>query len=103
MARPAPERVNFPIVPRDQQALRGWASSLVARLADLITELGTRANASISDDGDKRMAAPLPLQSVKAADLPPAADWEGSIIYVSDGASGAKFRGSDGSSWVNLG
>lgn len=34
---------------------------------------------------------------------PVAADFEGTIIYVSDGGAGAKFRGSDGSAWVNLG
>jgi len=28
---------------------------------------------------------------------------EGGIIYVSDGAAGAKFQGSDGAAWVNLG
>jgi len=28
---------------------------------------------------------------------------EGTIVYVSDGASGAVFRGSNGTAWVNLG
>lgn len=34
---------------------------------------------------------------------PAAADNPGAIIYVSDGAAGSKFQGSDGSSWVSLG
>lgn len=50
-----------------------------------------------------RFEAPLPLAIFEAADLPDAADWEGAIVYVSDGSSGQKFRGSDGTNWVNLG
>jgi len=37
------------------------------------------------------------------ATRPAAADYAGFIIYVSDGAGGSKFQGSDGSSWVSLG
>lgn len=35
--------------------------------------------------------------------LPDATKMEGRIIYVQDGGAGAKFRGSDGTNWVNLG
>jgi hypothetical protein len=37
------------------------------------------------------------------ATLPAASQHTGKIIFVSDAASGAKFQGSDGTSWVNLG
>jgi len=43
----------------------------------------------------------LPFYAV--ADLPDPALHEGTIVYVSDGASGAVFRGSNGTSWVSLG
>lgn len=37
------------------------------------------------------------------ATIPAAGDWKGRIIFVSDGAAGAKFQGSTGAAWVNLG
>ena len=43
------------------------------------------------------------LPGYAVADIPDATLHEGAIIYVSDGASGANFQGSDGTSWVNLG
>lgn len=50
-----------------------------------------------------RTLARVKFPTYLAADIPPAADHEGEAIYVSDGAAGSKFRGSDGSSWVDLG
>lgn len=46
---------------------------------------------------------PFELPEFTVATLPDATKWDGSIIYVSDGAAGQKFRGSDGTTWVNLG
>lgn len=37
------------------------------------------------------------------ATVPAASQHTGKIIFVSDAAAGAKFQGSDGTSWVNLG
>lgn len=44
-----------------------------------------------------------PLQTFTTATKPTAANWTGSIIYVSDGGAGAVFQGSNGAAWVNLG
>lgn len=37
------------------------------------------------------------------ATMPAAADNPGKIIFVSDGGSGQEFKGSNGTSWVDLG
>lgn len=64
---------------------------------------GFRLNRVLPKDGTEAMTAPLVLAEYTVATLPTASDWEGGVIYVSDGAAGQKFRGSDGTSWVNLG
>jgi hypothetical protein len=46
---------------------------------------------------------PLKLPTYTLLTLPPATEHAGGLIYVSDAASGAKFKGSDSVSWVNLG
>lgn len=46
---------------------------------------------------------PLQLPSYTTAGRPSATAFTGQMIYVSDGAAGAKFQGSDGAAWVNLG
>jgi hypothetical protein len=43
------------------------------------------------------------LQSFTTAGRPTASSYTGGLIYVSDGAAGSKFQGSDGTSWVSLG
>lgn len=65
--------------------------------------LAERANASLPKDGTEAMAAPLRVAPFEAADLPDATLWEGSIIFVSDAPAGQKFKGSNGTAWVNLG
>lgn len=46
---------------------------------------------------------PIQLPSYTVAGRPSATAFTGQVIYVSDGAAGAKFQGSDGAAWVNLG
>tara|TARA_R110000772_G_scaffold131301_6_gene239591 strand:- start:46 stop:270 length:225 start_codon:yes stop_codon:yes gene_type:complete len=72
-------------------------------LKSVFYSLGQRLNGSIHKDGEVDMEAPFGLKPYTVATLPDAADFEGKILYVSDGASGAKFRGSDGATWVSLG
>lgn len=89
------------------------AANLAACIDNIITHLalsfgdyGYRINRVLPKDGSEPMTGPMPLLSVTAAVLAsdyPAADWEGAVIYVSDGAGGTRFRGSDGSNWVDLG
>lgn len=43
------------------------------------------------------------LPATTSAARPAASSMAGHVIYVSDGGAGAKFQGSDGSAWVNLG
>ena len=45
----------------------------------------------------------LAVEPFTEATKPAAAGNDGRIIYVSDGAAGSKFQGSDGSSWLGLG
>jgi hypothetical protein len=68
-----------------------------------IRDVAYRANNCVPLDGTEPMTAPMPLMSVLTADIPDATLWEGCIIYVSDGGAGTRFRGSNGTAWVNLG
>jgi len=79
--------------------LRSWASYLTPALRDI----GYRLNRVIPKDGSETPTAPFRLAPYTVATRPPAAAWAGAIIYVSDGAAGAKIQASDGSAWINLG
>ncbi len=104
MVQPVGERPGFPSPPRGlPTALTGWAGDMVKVLSSLFTETNARLNRVLPKDGTEAMTAALPLQEVLVAALPAASANEGRIIYVSDGGGGAVFRGSNGSSWVNLG
>ncbi|MFN4261962.1 MAG: hypothetical protein ACK4RK_21995, partial [Gemmataceae bacterium] len=80
-----------------------FSSDLVRQLVAVFSEYGFRLNRVLPKDGSEAMTAPMQLRSYTVATRPDAADWEGAVIYVSDGGSGARFQGSDGSAWVNLG
>lgn len=80
-----------------------WGGQLIRQLIFNFQTYGYRLNRVLPKDGSEAMEGPLELESYEEADLPDAADHEGAIVYVSDGASGSKFRGSDGTDWVDLG
>lgn len=61
-----------------------------------------RLNAALPKDGTEALTGPLTLGTYTVATLPAAASHPGAILYVSDGSAGQKFRGSDGSSWLNI-
>lgn len=101
---PVNERPQIPT--GDRRTIRSitlWSDTLIRQLVAIFQNYGYRLNKVLPKDGTEAMTAPLPLKEYLAADLPAASEHEGAVVYVSDGASGAKFRGSDGSSWVNLG
>lgn len=77
--------------------------TLVQAIKRYAISLRQRVNLVLPKDGTEAMTAPIKLAEYTVATRPTASDWEGAIIYVSDGAAGAKFQGSDGASWVNLG
>ena len=81
----------------------GFLRGLLQSLTDIMSRSAVRVNATLPKDGTEAMTAPLVLVTYTVATLPTASSWPGGVIYVSDGAAGAKFRGSDGTSWVNLG
>lgn len=104
MARKAPERPLLPqVVPSNFAGLVDWTGTLVRQLVATFQDLGFRANAAFVRDGSERMEGPLPLARYDLADLPPAEDWEGAMVYVNDGGAGQRLRYSDGSSWVVAG
>lgn len=74
-------------------------TTLEKELQRLFFRYGFRLNRVFPKDGSEGLTAYTDTPDTK----PAAADHEGAIIYVSDGGAGAKFRGSDGTSWVNLG
>jgi hypothetical protein len=96
-----------PLLPQSTPAnlpgLLAWSGVLVKQLISVFGEYGFRLNRVLPADGSESMTGPLPLATFTTSTLPDAADWTGAVIYVSDGSSGARFRGSDGTSWVNLG
>ncbi len=88
----------------------GFLSALILALTNAFVRSAQRVNGVLPKDGTEPMVAQLDFASFPVkpptyltSTLPTAADWEGGLIYVSNGSSGEKFRGSDGSSWVNLG
>jgi hypothetical protein len=78
-------------------------TSLLAELDGRLREIGFRLNRVFPKDGSEAMTQPAKLAPFTTATRPAAASWAGALIYVSDGAAGAKFQGSDGTAWVNLG
>jgi hypothetical protein len=76
---------------------------LLAELDGRLREIGFRLNRVLPKDGSEAMSQPFKPGSFTTATRPAASAWPGAVIYVSDGAAGAKFQGSDGTAWVNLG
>lgn len=103
MAKPVIERPLIGELSSSDPELNRWAAFFGRQIVEALQEHGTRLNLAITDDGETPMKAALILATFTVATLPTAADFEGGIIYVSDGAAGEKFRGSDGAAWVNLG
>lgn len=104
MARRIPERVALPRPPRvTLEGLHGWAVDIIRVLVAVLSETNTRANQGLPKDGTEPMTAPLELETFTTATRPAVADNEGAIIYVSDGAAGFRFQGSDGVTWLGLG
>jgi hypothetical protein len=107
MVNTVPERPTFTSPPRGADpSLAIFGSDLIRTLTGLFTSVNMRVNRTLPKDGTEPMTAPLELMTyTDTPDTKPAAAAAnaGSIIYVSDGGAGAKFRGSDGTSWVNLG
>lgn len=68
-----------------------WASAMIRSL--------TQVFGGIMQDLSQQPKCPEFL----TADIPAAGDWKGRIIFVSDAAAGARFQGSTGAAWVNLG
>ena len=78
-------------------------AALLQALYKMFAEYGFRLNRVLPLDGTEAMTAPLVLMTYTTATRPTAASWTGGTIYVSDGAAGQKFQGSDGTAWVFLG
>lgn len=78
-------------------------STLAAYLTPLFNAIGFRLNRCIPKDGSERMENPLPLAVYTTATRPPAADWIGCVILVSDAVPNQRFQGSDGTTWLPLG
>ncbi len=76
------------------------------RAAIVNSGAGNNGRASFADDVELQAGYKLFNLTVEAfteATKPSAAGNAGRIVYVSDGAAGSKFQGSDGTSWVSLG
>jgi hypothetical protein len=102
--RPVEETPILP--PPNQGPHTGYLTDLLRLILRLTQQIGFRLNRSLPKQqtaGDlEPMQGPLPLAEYTVATLPTASDFEGAIIYVSDGSAGQKFRASDGSSWLNM-
>ena len=106
MVRQVPETPGIPSPPSGLPiSITGWASDIVKVLSGILAESNIRLNRVLPKDGTEAMTAQLPLATYTDTPdtKPTASDFPGSVIYVSDGGPGAVFRGSDGTSWVNLG
>lgn len=98
MARRVP---RTPVLPSGLPRLDPALGPLNRTLFQTFTEHSNRLNAGMQRDGSEPAQAPVPLQEVALADLPPAADWPGGIIFVTDGGLGGAgaLYVSDGTSW----
>jgi len=103
VALPVIEQVPFNLPTSGVPELDRWAVNFAREMVSAFREHGTRINLAITNDGETPMEAPFILGDFTIATLPSAANFERGIVYVSDGAVGQKFRGSDGAAWVNLG
>ena len=101
--QPVNSEVALPNAAPTLSGVAYWTRALSQVLRFTLGEFGTRINAAITADGETPMTGPLKLSRHEAALLPVASEHEGAVIYVPDGAPGAKFRGSDGAVWLNLG
>ncbi len=75
----------------------GSIQALIQAMTRFIAQAASRMNGTYPKDGSEG------LTPYTVATRPAAADCEGAIIYVSDAGAGAKYQGSDGTNWVNLG
>lgn len=81
----------------------GFLAALVQALSAILNRWSVRINQVLPKDGTERMTGPLGLVEYTIATLPAAsAANRGHVVYVSDGSAGQKYRGSDGSSWLNI-
>jgi hypothetical protein len=104
VARPVSERPLVPqAIPATFNGVLLWSSDLLKQLLQIFAEYGFRLNLVLPKDGSEIMTGPIQLKEYTTATKPTASDWEGAVIYVSDGGAGAVFQGSNGTSWVNLG
>lgn len=74
-----------------------YLHSLVQALTRVLINMALRINGALPKDGSEGLTA------YTVATRPSAAGRDGAIIYVSDAGAGAKFQGSNGATWVNLG
>lgn len=105
MTKPVEERPQLPrLSASTPAALTRWSDSLSQQLAKVFQQYGYVVNLLIKMMDGGAPPAPQRLKAYNAsADLPAASAHEGAIVYVKTAAAGAKFKGSDGTSWVNLG
>lgn len=82
--------------------LARYLSSLTNTLIDHFMRIAEKVNISLRIDGKNAMTAPLPLFATDLAGLAayPAADYEGSVVYLLDGAGGIPLAVSNGTDWV---
>lgn len=78
-----------------QESLGGLQRALYR----VLTEILTRGNLAFVKDGTEAFEAPLPLQQTATADLPPAADHKGKLVYDLT-TNTVKF--SNGTTWTAL-
>lgn len=72
-----------PFVGSSLADVSGWAGALVNALAQLFTQLGTRANASLPEDGSEPMTGPLRVATYTYATRPSTLI-NGMIFRISD-------------------
>lgn len=76
-----------------------YLSTLIRSLFDILSQISFRLNNVLDIDGTTRMTGPLPFDEVATADMPPASEWEGAIVYNTDFSV---FMYSDGNIWLPL-
>jgi len=95
MAKPALIDPIFTTPPTSQEGILAWLKTFVEEIM--------RAFRNHKHTFPQVISGDLRVNNYVTANKPAAADAPYAIIFVSDGAAGAKFQGSDGTNWLPLG
>lgn len=99
---PKNPQITAPQTLADTRGLSAYLLALYRDLTRLLGEFSTTINGKVELNGNAPMLAPFPLQQVAVADLPAAASFTGTLLYVTDETGGPTVAYSNGTNWLRV-